>query len=95
MSEADEDKDPIKEAERRGYTKGYNAGRLWKQNAITQERMRRENQAFMDRAFLAILPVAMNVQGWTFRDRPINSTEDRVLLAAKWAEEAAKQRPIA
>lgn len=87
--------DEIKQAELRGYSKGYQAGKRRKNRDMTQKRRRDERQAFLDRAFIAILPAAMNAQGWSFGDKPISSTEDRVKLARRWAEEAFKQRPIA
>ena len=87
--------DEIKAAEKRGYSKGYTArGRRIKREEAF-EIARRERQAFLDRAFIAILPAAMNAQGWKFGDAPITSTDDRVKLAASWAREALRQRPKA
>lgn len=89
------DADEIKAAERRGYTRGYQSrGRRIKRENDA-ERQRRERQAFLDRAFLAILPAAMNAQGWKFGDKPITNTEDRIKLAASWAREALSKRPLA
>lgn len=92
MSDRD---DEIKAAERRGYSRGYQARahRIKRENESARRQC--ERQAFLDRAFLTILPSAMNAQGWTFGDKPITSTEDRVNLAARWAEHALKRRPIA
>ena len=89
------DADEIKAAERRGHTRGYQSRgrRIKRENEAA--RLRRERQAFLDRAFLAIMPAAMNAQGWKFGDKPITSMEDRVSLAAMWAEHALRQRPIA
>lgn len=89
------DAEALKAAERRGYSRGYAARgkRIKRQNDA--ERRQRERQAFLDRAFLAILPAAMNAQGWSFGDKPITSMEDRVKLAASWAESALKKRPMA
>lgn len=87
--------DDIKAAEQRGYAKGYTAGQRRLQKTITREEQQREQQQFLDRAFFAILPAAMNAQGWKFGDKPITSTKDRVTLAAHWAEEALRQRPRA
>lgn len=84
-----------KKAEHRGYVKGYAArGRRIKREE-TFERARRERQAFLDRAFIAALPSAMNAEGWKFGDVPITSTADRIKLAASWAREALRQRPQA
>ena len=87
--------DAIAAAEKRGYSRGYQARARRIKREKDAERRHRERQAFLDRAFLAILPAAMNTQGWKFGDQPITSTKDRVNLAARWAEQALKQRPIA
>ena len=87
--------DAIAAAEKRGYAKGYQARarRIKRENEA--ESRRKEQQAFLDRAFLAILPAAMNAVGWTMGDKPIRTTEERVDLAARWAERALKRRPVA
>lgn len=89
MTESD-----IGAAEKRGYSKGYAAGRRRKQRDISAERRYREQQAFLDRAYLSVLAAAMDAQGWKFGDEPINSTRDRVKLAVPWAVEALRQRPL-
>jgi hypothetical protein len=85
--------DEIKQAEKRGYSRGYNAGARRKKDDRYREQQRKENQAFLDRAFIAVLSTALVAEGWTFGDEPINSTEDRVKLANRWAYEALRQRP--
>lgn len=85
----------LKAAERRGYSKGYVAGKARKQREISIEREKREKQAFLDRVFLQILPVAMEAQGWTSGGKPIVSTVERVRLARSFAIEALSQRPLA
>lgn len=82
-------------AEKRAYARGYNAGKRRRQREISDERRWREQQAFLDRAFLALLPTAMTVQGWAFGGKTVSSSEDRIRLARIWAEKALKQRPIA
>lgn len=80
----------LKEAELRGYGRGYQAGKRKKSKDITQEaRMRKEN-AFWQRAFLAALPAAFSAQNWTRGEKPITSLADRVRLAAETADEAMK-----
>ncbi len=78
----------VREAEKRGYQRGYAAGRrrLGK-DKWEQQRHRRES-AFWQRAFLAALPWAMECQGWSFGDTPIRSTEQRVELAQRVADRA-------
>ncbi len=87
--------DEIKQAEKRAYSKGYAAGNRRRKRDNDRECQRMERQAFLDKAFLSVLPTAMNAQGWSFGSEPITSTKDRVTLAKRWAEEALKQRPIA
>lgn len=85
--------DDIKAVEKRGYAKGYAAGRHRKQRDISAERHYREEQAFLDRAYLALLPVAMEAQGWTISDKPVQTTVERITLAVRWARTALRQRP--
>jgi hypothetical protein len=87
--------DDIKKAEARGYSRGYVAGRRKRKQSIRYEQQRKERQAFLDKAFLALLPAAMAAQGWTIAGRPVRTGSDRVGLAKIWAEEALLQRPIA
>ncbi|MBU9174013.1 hypothetical protein [Burkholderia gladioli] len=47
---------------------------------------------FWDRAFLASLPVAMQVSGWKFDGVTISSTAQRAFLAGVWADFATKER---
>lgn len=75
-----------------GYNRGYAAGLRRKNREMDAERRQRERAAFMDRALIAVLPAAMQVEGWRFGDKTIRSTEDRVKLAMQWAEEATRAR---
>lgn len=86
--------DTIRNAERRGYSKGYLAGRKKKRAEQVIENMRRERQAFLDKAFISLLPASMLAEGWKSGDKPISNTTDRVALARKFAAEALKQRPL-
>lgn len=85
----------LKAAERRGYSKGYIAGKRRKQREISLDRARREKQAFLDRAFLAVLPAAMTADNWQSGGKPVLTTVERVRLARGWAKEALLQRPDA
>lgn len=80
--------------EKRGYSKGYAAGKRRKQREIGYERAQREKQAFLDRVFLAVIPIALECQGWTSGGKPVNTSEERIRLARNWAVEALKQRPL-
>lgn len=92
MSDRD---DEIAAAKKRGYSRGYAAGKRRRHSEIDSERRRREQQAFLDRVFIAMLPAAMAAQGWKIGDAPVTSSEDRIKLARIWAEKALKQRPFA
>lgn len=87
--------DAIAAAEKHGYARGYRAGKHRRQRDIDHEHHRREQQALLDRIYVAMLPTAMSAQGWKFGEKPISSMDDRIELARQWAEEALKQRPIA
>lgn len=91
--------DDIKAAEKRGYSRGYQARELrMKREALEakdrreRERERRVENAFRDRAFLAALASLINAHGWTTGGKPINSIESRTRLAWNVAKEALKQR---
>ena len=84
-----------KVAEQRGYSRGYRSGRARRMREVTQERLRRERQALLDRIYIAMLPAAMQVQGWKRGDKPITDMNDRITLAREWAEKAMERRPIA
>lgn len=85
----------LKAAERRGYSKGYIAGRRKKRVEQVEENWRRERQAFIDKAYIALLPTAMTVDGWKFGDKPVTSRSDRIELVRRWVVEALNKRPLA
>lgn len=87
--------DELKAAERIGYSKGYHTGIRRKKREISAERARREKQAFLDRVFLELLPVALNAQGWESGGKPVRTGAEKVRLARDWAIEALSQRPMA
>lgn len=84
--------DELKAAEKRAYQRGYEAGQRRKNREVDAEKAWRAREAFTDRAFLALLPVAMQVDGWTMGGKPVTTSEDRVTLAVQWARRATKAR---
>ena len=87
--------DNIRMAEQRGYSRGYHAGCARREREVSQERLQRERQALLDRIYIALLPAAMQIQGWARGSVQINSMDDRIELAREWAEKAMDRRPIA
>jgi len=79
-------------SEQNAYNRGYSAGKRRKARDITNERKERERRAFLDRAFLAVLPAALAAQNWKFGNKPITSTDDRIRLARIWARQAEASR---
>lgn len=86
------DEDEIKKAEKRGYARGYVAGKQRKQRDQTAEQIHREKRAFLDRAFMAALPACIAAQGWKAGDKPISNVPERVDLAWDFAMSALKRR---
>ena len=80
-------------AEKRGYGKGYAAGKRHRGKQVRIDQNRRQRQAFRQRAFLAVLPFAMGANGWVRGENPINSLSERVRLAVEIADEAMKAMP--
>lgn len=81
----------LKTAELRGYSKGYAAGKRRKQGQIYSEARKRKMDAFWQRALIAALPAAFSAQNWTRGDKPIETLDQRVRLAADVADEALKR----
>ncbi|MFC4275524.1 hypothetical protein [Achromobacter aloeverae] len=86
--------DDIKKAEKRGYARGYAAGKQFRLRGMQAERTLREEQAFWDRAYLVLLPFAFEQQGWKFGDQAITKPQDRTKLAAEWATTALQTRRL-
>lgn len=84
--------DNIKKTERQAYARGYAAGRRKAKIERSADQVRKERQAFLDKAFLAALPFAMEQTKWTIGDKPISTSEERVELAWRVAARALKQR---
>lgn len=74
--------------EKRAYSRGYNAGRRRLKREREWERSNAEANAQWNRCYLALLPAAMQVAGWTLGDKPVNSTADRLRLAVSWTNQA-------
>ena len=49
-------------------------------------------EAFFDKAYLALLPVAMSQQGWQLDGSVVNTSEQRAALARRWAHIALTER---
>jgi hypothetical protein len=77
------------------YQLGYAAGRRRAALDLNLERsaMRKEfERNFKDEVFFSVLTFCLNAQGWTFGDKKISSTDDRVKLAWCIAKSAIDQR---
>jgi len=86
------DEADLKKAEQRGYSRGYQAGKKRVQTERLAERLAKEQQAFLDKAFLAAVPFAMQQSNWKHGEKPINTIAERVDLAWDVAEAALKRR---
>ena len=78
----------IKDAEQRGYGRGYAAGHRRKKQIESIARDQRKKDAFWQRAFLAALPATIVAENWKSGVTPIVSLSARVKLAADAADEA-------
>ena len=87
--------DELDLARRRGYSQGYAAGKRALKAAKTREHELRERQAFLDRAFIALLPVMVIQSGWTCGEYKYDTGEKRIQLAAGLARTALSARPLA
>lgn len=88
------DQEEIIAAEKRGYSKGYQAGKKRLVSDGTAARERAAERAFLDRAFLQALPACIAVEGWKAGEKLISTKEERTRLAWSFAEEALKQRRL-
>ena len=88
--------DATKEAEKHAYSRGYQAGRHRLQSDVERAERERSRVAaereFWERAFLAALPCAFVADGWKRGEKPINSSTERVELAAGFADYAVESR---
>ena len=75
--------------ETRAYKRGYDAGRKRAQLDHEAERRSAEAEAW-NRCYLALLPAAMQVDGWTIDSKEVSTSEERINLARAWADKAAK-----
>lgn len=79
--------------ESRGYSKGYAAGRRRQHQEHLAETLRKEQQAFLDKVFIACVAEAMSVQGWKIGDKPVSAIPDRITVARDFALDALRRRP--
>lgn len=86
--------DENKKIEHRAYARGYAAGRKKVKIERSAEQVRKEKQAFLDKAFLAALPVCLSTEIMTAAVAGSKESErERQVKAAWWfAEKALKQR---
>jgi hypothetical protein len=92
MSDNPQISNEIKQAEQRGYRRGYAAGREKRKQENAAIRFQSEQQAFLDKAFLAALPACVNIQGWVRGGKPIENLEQRTALAWDFAAAALRAR---
>lgn len=79
--------------ESRGYSKGYAAGRRRQRQEHLAEALRKEQQSFLDRVFIACIAEAMHIQGWKIGDKPVTTIPDRITVARDFALDALRRRP--
>lgn len=83
--------DAYKAAEKRGYARGYSAGRAKKKELDARRRQKREQHALRDRVFLAMLPIVFGPGfNWGTKNSdgvftPYVSVEERTSFAWKVA----------
>lgn len=74
--------------EKRGYSKGYAAGRRRRSREIQAERRLAREQAFWQRAVLALAGHAFDCVGWRDGNKePISTRPQRMALAAGAADD--------
>lgn len=82
--------DAFKAAEKRGYAKGYVAGRRRQHKDRQARNLGAREDAFWRQAFVAALPACINANGWMAGDKPINNLNERTKLAHDFANEALR-----
>ena len=82
----------MSDAESRAYAKGYAAGRRKRKSDLRMQQWEREQQAFLDKAFVAALPFCLTAEGWTYKGRPISGEQDRIDFAWRVAQAALRRR---
>lgn len=83
--------DELKQAEQRGYSKGYAAGQRRAEREDSARKMADEQRAFWREVFMGILPMASTQDTWTLGDKRISTPEQRMNLAALFADAAVKE----
>ncbi|WP_208280123.1 hypothetical protein [Massilia oculi] len=85
----------IEAIEKRAYARCYAAGRKKAKTIRDEAHRRRERQAFLDRAFLAALPFAMQQSTWQRDGKKIDTVGERVDLAWRVAMTSMAARRMA
>lgn len=84
--------DAFKAAEQRGYAKGYAAGKRARARVVASDSRQAKQQAFAQRAFLAVLPWVFEQDTWGTTANgvhtPYKTKGERIKFAASIAEEA-------
>lgn len=80
----------IEKAEKRAYQKGYVAGRKRAKADKQAEIDWNNKERFRRQALLAAIPYVMQQNTWKRGDSEINTIADRMWLASRIADEAAK-----
>ena len=76
------------DAEKRAYSRGYACGRKRLKREIGAEQQAQKAVRFWQRAMIAALPVAAQQSTWKRGENPISSIDDRMALAADFADSA-------
>lgn len=72
-------------AEKRGYAKGYKAGRRKLAHEVSREQQIKRENAFWQRVFVAVLPSFLQLDNWTMDGKKVHTLADRVELASRAA----------
>lgn len=75
------------------YQRGYAAGRLKQDRDAERDARHANDQALMDKIYLALLPFAFEQSTWKIGDNLINSSEERIDFAARIARKAFNGKP--
>ena len=73
------------------YEKGYRRGRRRTEQEVERLAHQQSHADRWNAAFLALLPTAMLVDGWQLGDKKVVDGEQRVALAAAWADHAVRR----
>lgn len=82
-----------KRAEKRGYAKGYAAGKRRRAKAVNYEHQQQRNAARFDRFMCAAMNGLIAYGGWQKGDKPDKSPTDFAATAAEIATAMMKKAP--